>query len=198
MKKILKISLVVAAMIMAANGNASEKDFSIAVKKAEGKTVTFAVQEVDQVILSIYDLDNKLIHTERVASKGSLNRTYDLNALPEGTYFLVAESKAKVAKYEIEVANNQAVLNEVASSEVYKPTLINKDGLVTVNVLNTSKSPVDVSVYNEAGDLVYASAVVNDENVARVFDINKLPFEKYTFITHYDNDKVSETVVSAK
>jgi hypothetical protein len=78
------------------------------VKKVQGKKVTFVLNEVNKVELSILDLDNKLIHSENVNSKGSVNRTYDLNALPEGTYFLVAESRYKNAKYEISVIGNSS------------------------------------------------------------------------------------------
>jgi hypothetical protein len=42
-----------------------------------------------------------------------VNRTYDLNALPEGTYFLVAESDKKIAKYEISVMRQTAVLGQM-------------------------------------------------------------------------------------
>ena len=118
MKKILKFSLVLVAVLSAINGSASEKEFSLDVKKGQGKTVNFALYEANKVVLSIYDLDSKLIHKENVISTGSVNRTYDLNALPEGTYFLLAESESKIAKYEIVVIGETAVLATKPVTEV--------------------------------------------------------------------------------
>jgi myo-inositol-hexaphosphate 3-phosphohydrolase len=82
------------------------------VKKSTRKESNFVLNEVKKVELSILDLDNKLIHSENVNSKGSVNRTYDLNALPEGTYFLVAESDKKIAKYEISVIDKRQFLDK--------------------------------------------------------------------------------------
>lgn len=197
MKKILKFSLVVAAVLTAMNVSASEKDFSLDVKKGEGKTVTFALNESNKVELSIYDLDNKLIHTENVNSKGSINRTYDLKALPEGTYFLVAESDTKIAKYEISVIGKTAVLASSPVSEVYKPVFTNKNGLVSLSIFNLYKNPVSIKIYNQADEEVYTSPVLVDQNVEKVYDIKNLPYEKYTFVMTY-GDKVFMETVSAK
>jgi hypothetical protein len=70
-----------------------------------------------------------LIHSENVNSKGSVNRTYDLNALPEGTYFVV-ESDTKKSKYEISVIGQTAVLGSNAVKETYKPMLVNNNGVI--------------------------------------------------------------------
>ncbi|MGK0296141.1 MAG: hypothetical protein ACI884_002316, partial [Ulvibacter sp.] len=78
MKKILKFSLVAAALLTVMNVSALGNDFSLDVKKVQGKKVTFVLNEVNKVELSILDLDDKLIHSENVNSKGSVNRTYDL------------------------------------------------------------------------------------------------------------------------
>ena len=72
MKKILKFSLVIAAVLTVMNVSASGNDFSLDVKKEQGKKVTFALYETNKVVLSIYDLDDKLIHQENVNSKGVL------------------------------------------------------------------------------------------------------------------------------
>ncbi|MFQ3174775.1 MAG: hypothetical protein ACI8W0_001900, partial [Flavobacterium sp.] len=136
MKKILKFSLVVAALLAVMNVSALGNDFSLNVKKGQGKKVTFVLNEVSKVELSIFDLDNKLIHSENVNSKGSVNRTYDLNALPEGTYFLIAESDTKIAKYEISVVGQTAILSSNAVKETYKPMLVNKNGLVSLSLFN--------------------------------------------------------------
>jgi hypothetical protein len=55
--------------------------------------------------------------------KGSVNRTYDLNALPEGTYFLVAESS--LAKYEISIDKRSSGYQKL---KAYKPMLVNNNG----------------------------------------------------------------------
>lgn len=198
MKKILKFSLVLVALLSAVNVSALENEFSLDVKKGQGKTVSFALYEANKVVLSIYDLDNILIHEENVISRGNINRTYDLKALPEGTYFLLAESDAKIAKYEISVIGETAVMATKPTSEVYKPVLINKEGVVYFSISNESKAPVDIKIYDESKDLVYSSSFVDKQNIQQSFDIKKLPFENYTFIMSYDNDKFFEKMVSAK
>ena len=197
MKKMLKFSLVIATVLTAMNVSALGNDFSLDVKKGQGKTVTFALNEINKVELSIYDLDNKLIHSENVNANGNIKRTYDLNALPEGTYFLVAESDTKIAKYEISVVGQTAVLASNAVSEVYKPMFLNKDGLVSLSIFNAHKSPVSIKIYNAADELVYTSPLLVEQNIEKVFEIKNLPFENHTFAMSYD-DKVFVKMVAAK
>jgi len=197
MKKILKFSLVVAALLTVMNVSALGNDFSLDVKKVQGKKVTFVLNEVNKVELSILDLDNKLIHSENVNSKGSVNRTYDLNALPEGTYFLVAESDTKIAKYEISVIGQTAVLGANAVKETYKPMLVNNNGLVSLSIFNLGQNPVSIKIYNAADEEVYTSAVIEEQHISKYFDIKNLANEEYTFVMSYA-DKVFVKKISTK
>ena len=168
--------------LLAMNVHAGTVNFSLDVKKEQGKKVTFAINKMNDMDLSIYDADDKLIHSEKVNSKKDLNRTYDLNALPEGTYFLEAESDSKISRYGISVAGASASLSAIAISEVYKPVFEFKKGLVWVNMLNLDKSPVTLKIYDEDDNEVYDSAVLMDQNVKKVFDVKNIQSEKYTFV----------------
>lgn len=150
--------------------------------------VTFALNQTDKIDLSIYDANDKLIHSENVSSKENVNRTYDLKALPEGTYFLQAESDTKVSRYEISVVGDMASLSGNAVSEVYKPVYLYKNGLVSVNILNLDESPVNIKIYDSEYNEVYDSAFLTGQNVTKVFDINNFLNEAYTFVVT-DNDK---------
>jgi hypothetical protein len=194
MKNILKFSLVVAALLTVMNVSALGNDFSLDVKKVQGRKVTFILNEVSKVELSIVDLDNKLIHSENVNSKGSVNRTYDLNALPEGTYFLVAESDTKIAKYEISVIGQTAVLSSNVVKETYKPMLVNKNGLVSLSIFNSFNSPVSIKVYNAADEEVYSSPLMKEQHISKYFDIRNLANEQYTFVMSYADKVFVENV----
>jgi hypothetical protein len=141
--------------------------------------------------LSIFDADDKLIHSESVNSKKELNRTYDLNALPEGIYFLEVESDLTISRYEISVARATASLSANAISEDFKPApvFLYKDGLVWVNIINLDNSPVNIKIYDKDGDEVYNSAKLMDRNVTKIFDVNNIENEKYTFVMTY-KDKI--------
>jgi hypothetical protein len=158
------------------------------VKKEQGKMVTFALNQIEKIDLSIYDADDKLIHSENVDSKKDIKRTYDLKALPEGTYFLQAESDSKILRYEISVVGETASLSGDAVSEVYKPVFAVKKGLVWVNILNLDESPVNIKIYDNEYNEIYNSASLMSQTVTKVFDINNFQNEEYTFVVT-DNDK---------
>ena len=114
MKKISKFSLVLVVTLLTMNMHAGTVDFTLDVKKEQGKMVTFALNQINKIDLSIYDANDKLIHSENVNSKKDINRTYDLKAFPKGTYFLEAESDTKVSRYEISIVGETASLSDKA------------------------------------------------------------------------------------
>jgi len=196
MKKISKFGLMLGVTLLTMNLYAGTVYFTLDVKKEQGKMVTFALNKMDKVDLSIYDAEGKMIHTEKVDSKKNVNRTYDLKALPEGTYFLEAESDMKVSRYEISVVGATASLSANAISEIYKPAFVNKEGLVRVSFLNMDKSPVNIKVYDKANNEVYDSDVILDQDVKKVFNINDVNDEEYTFVMTYKDKTYSKTFAS--
>ena len=195
MKKILKFSLVLAAVVLTAvQAHAGNADFSLDLIKEEGKTVSFSLKEIKKIDLSIYDTNDSLIYQEKVTSEDNINRTYDLTALPDGIYFLKAESDLKISKYKIEVVGNKAKLSADAISEVYKPVLVNKNGIVTVNILNLENTPVTVAIYNSEENQVYNETLTADLYVGKIFDLTSAQNGKYTFDITYNGKTFSETV----
>ena len=197
MKKILKFSLVLAAVILTAvQAHAGNADFSLDLIKEEGKTVSFSLKEITKIDLSIYDINDGLIYQEKVISEDNINRTYDLTALPDGIYFLKAESDLKISKYKIEVVGNKAKLSAEAISEMYKPVLVNKNGIVTVNILNLKKAPVTVVIYNADQTEVYNETLAADLYVGKIFDLSSAQRGKYTFEITYNGKTFIDTVAT--
>ncbi|WP_269240892.1 hypothetical protein [Flavobacterium limnophilum] len=196
MKKISKFGLMLGVTLLTMNLYAGTVDFTIDVKKEQGRKVTFALNKMDKVDLSIYDAEGKMIHSEKVDALKIINRTYDLKALPEGTYFLEAESDIKISRYEISVVGKTATLSTNAISELYKPAFINKGGLVRVSFLNMDKSPVNIKVYDKANNEVYDSDVIFDQEVKKVFNINQMNDERCTFVMTYKDKTYSKTFAS--
>jgi hypothetical protein len=195
MKKILKFSLVlVAVALTAVEAHAGNADFSLDLKKEEGKTVSFTLREIKKIDLSIYDTSDNLIYQEKATSDDDINRTYDLTAFPEGVYFLEAESDFKISRYKIEVVGKVAMLSVDAVSEVYKPVLANKNGTVSFNMLNTSKAPVTVKVYSSNDTEVYNETISGELNVGKIFDISNVEGDKCTFIITSNGKTFVETV----
>lgn len=123
MKKILKISLVLGIVLLAMNVYAVAVNFSLHNKFRQEKMISFGLEDKDQVKISIYDANDKLIHSESLAVDGKLVRSYDLNNFNEGVYYLVEESKTKITKYEVLVLNDSATIMSDPFSEVVKPSL---------------------------------------------------------------------------
>lgn len=195
MKNLFKFSLVLGVALLTMNVQASDIDFSLGVKKEKGKIITFVLNDAKKLDLSIYDAKDRLIHSEKVTSENVI-RTYDLKDLPDGIYYLEAESELKISRYKISVVGKSALLSETSISEVYKPVFVEKDGLLTVSILNAAKSPAYIKIYDNEDNEVYDSGMLKDERISKNFDVTNVVSEGYTFIISYDNKSFTKTFAS--
>ncbi|MFV8343370.1 FimB/Mfa2 family fimbrial subunit [Flavobacterium sp. XS2P39] len=127
MKKILKLSLLLVVAMTSVNSYAIDDDFLLNVKKGKGNEISFSLNEIKKVSVSIYDDENNLIYTENAKGVKGILRTYNLDEFPVGTYYLVVENNLKKVKHEIVISEEKAILTTKAISEVYKPALKNKN-----------------------------------------------------------------------
>ena len=195
MKKIFKISLVMVGLISTLNANAENPKLLLDLKKANGKKVSLTLKEMKKVKLSIYDGNNDLIFNENVNGP-NLARTYDLSSLPEGDYFIKAQSDAKISKYKIEVKGKNAFLTSESFSEVLVPSFdYNLESKkVTINHLNQKdNSPITIDIYDDNNDLVYTKTSSVNEFV-KTYDLNKLFSNKCTFIVNYKGEIFEKTI----
>ena len=197
MKNLFKFSLVLVIALITMNVHASDVDFLLGVKKEQGRVINFVISETSKLDLSIYDAEGKIIHTENLDSEKVIDRTYDLSALPEGIYFLVAESEYKISRYEISIVGATAKLSETAISNELKPIFIEQDGLVKLNFTNLDESPTRIEIYDQDNDLVYDSGKLMDQNIAKIFDIYNFQNEEYTFVVT-DNDQTFSRTFSKR
>lgn len=196
MKKILKFSFLVAAIVLTISKvQAKNVDFSLKLIKEEGKTVSFSLKEISAIHLTIFDVNEALIYQEKVNAQNEINRTYDLTALPDGVYFLKAESERKIATYKIEVEGKVAKLGSTAISTVYKPVVTNQNGMITVNILNTEQKPVTISIYGAEQAELYTQEVGTSQYVGKVFDLKNVQPGKYTFEIKNNGKTFVENVI---
>ncbi|RZJ68783.1 MAG: hypothetical protein EOO50_00980 [Flavobacterium sp.] len=194
MKNFMKFGLVMAMLFaMAFSTFANTTDFSLRVMGTNGKTVSFSLVEAKDITLSLYAANNELLFSEKVDSNGQINRKYDLNAFPNGTYTLEAESAAKVSTYEITVSNNEAKISE-AKAEVKKPMVVNKNGRVSLSIINQRNTPIEITLFDENGVELYTERTDAKISLVKMFDFNQVSTGEFTFVTRYANKQFTDTI----
>ena len=113
MKKILKLSLVCAVLLSGLSTYAIDggNAFNMHVMKANGKMITFALNQVQKASISIYDKNGSLIYSENASGKEGILRTFSLEEFPQGKYILEVADNYKKVKYDINVDAKSSVLS---------------------------------------------------------------------------------------
>lgn len=194
MKNFLKTGLMTVAFLTAFGASANEKDFSLKVKSEKGKMVSFSINDPKNVSLSIFGKDNETLFAEKISKEGIVSRTYNLNAFPEGNYILEVETNAKMAQYAINVSGNTATISEVAIAEILKPTFTNTAGIVSLELNNSDKSPIEVQLIDENNNEVYKEIFTDKASVSKKFDTNQTTASELTFVVKYKDQIFAETI----
>lgn len=196
MKSVMNFGLALVALFTTVVMHAEDNDFLVRAKEGAGKAISFTIKESKDVHVTLYAKDGSEVFDETVKSKnGIVDRTYDLNALPDGTYYLETETAAKVARHEIVISGKKATVAENAVSEIAKPVILNRKGIVTVQVTKNDKTPVEIKMYDEDNNEVY-NAQFTAEKVAKRFDITKSSAKNFTLVIGYNNKMFVETIAA--
>ncbi|WP_316736193.1 hypothetical protein [Pedobacter aquatilis] len=197
MKNFIKISLVVAAIFAAPGVKANDEVVTLKVKAENNKSIRFFIDEAKDIELSINDLtDNKLIYEENIHASGASTKTYDLNALPDGDYVLNVTSGSQLAQYPIHIEDDKAEVAAPKITELFKPAVIKKDGMVTLDIDNADKGPIEVEIINEYNDQLYKGTFTDKAKLTKKFNISGTPSKELTFIVKTNKQQFSKTIES--
>ena len=195
MKNVMKFGLALVVFFTAFTMHANDGNFSVSVKS--GKVISFAINEAKSVHVTIFNSNGAEVFNETLKSKdGKIVRTYDLTALPAGNYIMETETAAKVSRHEINITGTTATVTGTTVAEVYKPVVNTKDGIITVNILNNEKSPVEIKLYDENNNEVYRETVKGEQTLTKRFDIRSAKANNFTLVTKYNNKTFVEAVAA--
>ncbi|MDR6513450.1 hypothetical protein [Chryseobacterium camelliae] len=196
MNAVLKSGFLLAFSLMSAGLMSKDRDFSLSVKKAEAKTLHFEVSNAKNLSLFIYNDSEGELYAENLSDEGQVAKSYDLQALAPGTYYLVAESESKVEKYKFTISKANIIdMDKTPVSSITKPEFTVSGHMVKLH-MDGPKYPVNVSVSDSSNNIHYSgSKVAEDGSVDLTFDLNPQIAESYT-IRVEENGNVFNKIIS--
>lgn len=195
MTTLLKSGFLAGCLLISASLMSKDKDFSISVGNVTAKTVNFEVANAKNVSLFVYnDVDGELF-SEKLDAANPVTKSYNLQDLAAGTYYLVAESETKVEKYRISI-NSQNVMevDKTPVSSVNKPEYTITGNMVKLHMADV-KNPVNISVYDFANNMFYnANKKAENGEVNLTFDLDPKTASNY-IIRVEENGNVFNKIV---
>lgn len=194
MKKFIKLSLLIGVLLISGSAVARDIDFSLSFNTVTNKSINFNISNSKNVSLYFYDDSKDEIFSEVISKNNTAEKSYNLDKLENGNYYLVAESDNRIEKYKITVKENKVNVDKAPISAITKP-----EYTVTKNVVKLQMSDVvgdvKVSVYDTANNTYYSkNNVAKDGMIDLTFDLNPQNPETYIINVEKDGDSFSRMI----
>jgi len=194
MKKFFKIGLIAAIFLTVSVAQANDNEFSLKVKNEKQKTISFLMNDSKEFNFSIFSDDKDLLFEQKFTGSAGLTKTYDLNALPDGTYTIKVESGSTLAQYAVKITNEKALISEAKIFGVYKPVITKDKDLVTLDFEVKEKTSIEVAVFNERNDELYSETFKDRSKLTKKFNISNADGDSLTFVVKYNNESFTKTI----
>lgn len=191
MKKIVRSIAVVALMFVAASGLAKEPKLSLTPNTE--KSLNFEMESTsEKTFLSIVDTKGAVLYSENITVANIYSKSFNLESLPEGIYFLKVEDTMKETVFVFNVDDSEIVIAE--KKEKVKPIFRQKDGRVYLNLLNLDTENVKLKVYDSNDRILFNETITDELNVEKVFNFENAFKDSYTVVVSDSNNIYYETV----
>lgn len=194
MKNLLKNSLVLAILLISSGAFAEDGNFSIKVKNENEKSIVFLISEPQNVNLSIYSLNDGVIYEQNINAVKPLTKVYNLEAFPDGNYIVKLVNSSKLIEYQVSILKGKTLISEEIVTEFFKPVLSKDNDTVTLDIKHTPSGPIEVKVFNEYNEELYAKVFTNNAKSLKKFNVGQTDAKELTFVVRYKDQEFIETV----
>jgi len=194
MKKFLKIGIAAALLLSTASAFANDGDLKLKVKGEKEKFIRFSIDKANDVNLSLVASDNEVVFQEQIHADAATSRVYDLNALPDGNYFLKLESDSTLTEYKVAIKDGETVVSDPSVKETFKPVLKRVGNEIVLEVENENQDPIEVQIYNEYNDGMYTDVFKNKSKFTKKFNVSQTDAESLTFIVKVAKQRYVKTI----
>jgi hypothetical protein len=180
MNTFLKTGILLGFSLMSASLMSKDRDFSVSVGNITAKTVHFEVSNAKNISLFIYNDTEGELYSENLDTEGSITKSYDLQALSPGTYYLVAESESKIEKYRINIGKNNSVsMEKTPVTSISKPEFTISGHMAKLTMADV-KFPVHISVSDASNTVYYTgSKTASNGAINLTFDLDPQTSDTY-------------------
>lgn len=191
MKKVVRSIATVALMFVVATSMAKEPKLSVAHNTE--KSLIFEMDGLsNQTKVSIQDVEGVIIYSENVANVATYLKKFDLRNLPDGDYVLKVEDTMKVTVFEFDINDSKVSIAE--RKENTKP-VFKKDGQrVFLNLLNSDKEDVKITIYDSENRVVFKETVTDTFLVEKAFNFEKAYEDTYRVVVKDGDDTFYEDI----
>ncbi|MBP1164212.1 MULTISPECIES: hypothetical protein [unclassified Chryseobacterium] len=198
MSTLLKAVFFTGALLVSANVMSKDRDFSLSFGNVQDKTLNFELSNAKSVSVFVYNTAHDELFFENLADGDHVIRTYDFQNFTPGTYYLVAESEAKIEKYKIKInAENVMEVEKTPVNAVHKPEYKISGHMAQLHMSDV-KGPVSISVYDLSNTTYYTSnKKYADGKVDITFDLDPKTADQY-IIQVEENGNVFNKIISLR
>jgi len=196
MTRILKSTFLAGFLLISASLMSKDRDFSLSFGNATAKTVNFEVLNAQNISLVIYNETYGEVFSEKLGTENSVSKSYNLEDLASGTYFLVAESEQKIEKFKIKInSDNTLEIEKTPFAEINKPEYTISGNMVKLH-LSGLKTDADITVTDLSENVYYsATKKAQDGDINLTFDLGLRTADKY-IITVEEGGNVFNKIIA--
>lgn len=192
----LLISMSLAGSAAVAQGVTNANDGSgvsaVKVVKSENKKVRIYTQAGSSVDVSIIDTDGTVLYRGAVAGKDGKVTAFNLKNLPDGQYFITADTDTWWMSQGMTVRGNTVNIDAQKVQQVTRPTLTAYEkNKIEMTLPTTNVAQTNVTIYDAQSQAVYQDTF---KGAVRRFDLTSLPQGAYTFVVGPNQKQFSSRI----
>lgn len=169
MKRITKMTIVIAFMFIAAISTAKEPK-SVLTAYSEAKMLVLELENFSATtFIEFKDAQENVIYSEKV-SELLYSKKFNLKNLKNGVYSFKTENELKSTIYSIRIVGNEVTI--LSRKEVNKPFFRKLEERILLNLLNTEKGDVVLTVYGENNRLIFSETIKEKLVIEKAFNFS--------------------------
>ncbi len=193
MKKVVKLSAVLAFMFISLNGMANEPRLNV-LANANTKSLVFKLDPSSkETSVKFFDFNGNMMYSEAISGKFSYTKKFDLKDLENGSYFLKVDNELREIVYTLEV--DATAVKIIGKKENAKPVFKTVDGMVFLNLLNLNAKKVEIKIYDSSNRMVFEEVVSDELKIEKAFNFKNAFKDSYTVMVKDSNNIYYEDFV---